>query len=128
MAACSSGGGTGGMPSPSGLQLKQDFWEYDPTSNNWTPKADFAGGERYLAVGFSIWQKGYIGTGTDWNELYKDFWEYDPASDTWTRKADFGGVGRKDAIGLSNGQKGFVGIGEIGLFSFTDDFWEYTPE
>jgi len=50
--------GTGYDPS-----YKNDFWEYDPTANNWTRKADFLGSARQLAVGFSIGNKGYIGTG-----------------------------------------------------------------
>ena len=49
-----------------------DFWEYDPSTNVWTQKADFGGGARSGAVGFSIGSKGYIGTGGA-----NDFWEYD---------------------------------------------------
>ena len=33
--------------------------------NTWKKKADFGGGARYGAVGFSIGSKGYIGTGYD---------------------------------------------------------------
>ena len=40
-----------------------DFWEYDPTTNTWTQKANFGGTPRDGAVGFSIGSKGYIGTG-----------------------------------------------------------------
>jgi hypothetical protein len=43
----------------------KDFWEYDPATNTWTQKADFGGTARYSAVGFSIADKGYLGTGTD---------------------------------------------------------------
>jgi N-acetylneuraminic acid mutarotase len=55
----------------------------------WTQKADFAGGNRRFAAGFSIGEKGYLGTG--YNEGWtarKDFYEYDPATDTWTQIAD----------------------------------------
>ena len=44
----------------------KDFWEYDPVGNTWTQKADFGGTARYAAVGFSIGNKGYIGTGHGW--------------------------------------------------------------
>ncbi len=30
--------------------------------NTWTRKADFRGGERHSAVGFSIGNKGYLGS------------------------------------------------------------------
>ena len=57
-----------------------DFWEWDQTSNVWTRKADFAGAARQSAVGFSIGNNSYIGTG-DSNNFglpLQDFWEYDP--------------------------------------------------
>ena len=51
-----------------------DFWEYDPAINAWTERADFGGPERWNAVGFSIGNKGYIGTGDCCAK--RDFWEY----------------------------------------------------
>jgi N-acetylneuraminic acid mutarotase len=75
---------------------KKDFWEYDPATNVWTQKADFASGERSFAVGFSIGTKGYIGTGN----LSERFLEYDPATNVWTRKADFAGTGRSKRNGF----------------------------
>ena len=56
----------------------QSLWEYDPGTNLWTRKADFAGTARSYAVGFSIGSKGYIGTGNDDSSNKKDFWEYTP--------------------------------------------------
>src|SRR6185312_9386439 len=45
------------------LKLLSDFWEYDPSTDKWTQKADYPGrGWEYLR-GFSINNKGYIGTG-----------------------------------------------------------------
>ena len=35
-----------------GANKLNDFWEYDPTANNWTQKADFPGTARYDAVAF----------------------------------------------------------------------------
>jgi subtilisin family serine protease/N-acetylneuraminic acid mutarotase len=104
--------------------LYQDFWEYDTNTGVWTQKADFVGGTRYYAVGFSIGSKGYIGTGQDSSSSYKkDFWEYDPATNIWTRKADFGGTARRGAVGFSINNKGYVGTGYNS--SWNKDFWEY---
>ena len=104
-----------------------DFWEYDSTSDTWTQKADFGGGTRDFAVGFSIGGKGYMGTGE--GELYpyykNDFWEYDPVSNIWTQKADFGGTARNGAVGLSIGSKGYIGTGFDS--STQKDFWEFEP-
>jgi hypothetical protein len=105
----------------------KDFWEYDPSSNTWTQKADFGGTSRTGAVGFSIGTKGYIGTGLSYT-YEKDFWEYDPSSNTWTQKADFGGFGsqRTEAVGFSIGTKGYIGTGYYSNYSLSD-FWEYNP-
>jgi Chaperone of endosialidase len=105
---------------------KKDFWEYDPASNTWAQKADFAGSARGSAVGFSIGSKGYIGTGYDGLGFKKDFWEYNPSNNIWTQKTDFGGSARGDAVGFSIGSKGYIGTGYDNAISKTD-FWEYDP-
>ncbi len=105
---------------------KNDFWEYDPSTNTWTQKADFAGVPRGYATGFSIGSKGYIGTGNNGSAL-KDFWEYDPGTNAWTRKADFGGTARINACGFSIGSKGYLGTGLDEGSNYTKDFWEYNP-
>lgn len=107
-----------------------DFWEYDPVSDSWTQKANFAGVDRTASVGFSIGNMGYIGIGYNGENRgtnLKDFWQYNPVTNCWTRKADFKGVARHSAVGLSIGSKGYIGTG---LDSITDmrDFWEYNPE
>ena len=123
--------GTGGTGYEYGVPLK-DFWEYDPSTNTWTQKADFAGAARVYAVGFSIGNKGYIGTGSS-NYRYNclnDFWEYDPSTNTWTQKANFGGVSREYAVGFSIGNKGYIGTGLAGggaYYAPCKDFWEYDP-
>ena len=116
-----------------------DFWEYDPTTDTWTQKADFGGALREDAVGFSIGSKGYLGTGTrntggGTYQDYTDFWEYDPSINTWSQKADFGGGARSAAVGFSINNKGYVGTGRhiyFGTFGWTtqryNDFWEFDP-
>ena len=79
-------------------------------TNAWAQKADFGGMVRRNAAGFSIGNKGYIGTGYSFAGPYlKDFWEYDPANNSWTQKASVGGSGRFLAVGFSIGSKGYVG-------------------
>src|SRR6185436_13547470 len=58
-----------------------DFWEYNPVTDAWTQVADFGGGQRELAQGFSVGCKGYFGAGiiNDANQ-HSDFWEYTPNS------------------------------------------------
>ncbi len=94
--------------------------------DTWTQKADFLGGGRFGAVGFSIGDKGYIGTGTHYPDTYKDFWEYNPLTNTWTQKADVGTEPRQWATGFSIGNKGYIGTG-YGDGNVAKDFWEYDP-
>ena len=122
--------GTGSESTSCGLPIRcekdfNDFWEYDPFSNSWTKKADFGGSTRIQAIGFSIGNKGYIGSGGR-SDYKTDFWEYDPASNTWTRIADFPGLPRWASVGFSIGNKGYFGTGANGLRPF-NDFWEYDP-
>jgi len=90
----------------------------------WTQKADFAGGRTEMAVGFSIGNKGYIGTGLQ-VDGEQDFWEYDPSLNSWTQKANFAGGDRKSAVGFSIGNKGYIGTGSGN--NANQDFWEFTP-
>ena len=101
---------------------------YNQTPDTWTQKADFGGTPRLGAVGFSIGNKGYIGTGASYIDepLAKDFWEYDPHNNTWSQKADFGGGVRGNAIGFGIGSKGYIGTGSDG-HGYRKDFWEYDP-
>lgn len=91
--------------------------------DTWTQKANFGGASRDGAVGFSIGNKGYIGTGSDPSIYSSDFWEWNQVTNTWTQKADFGGSGRRNATGFSIGTKGYIGTGDDG--SNKKDFWEW---
>jgi N-acetylneuraminic acid mutarotase len=104
-----------------------DFWEYDPSTNFWTQKANFGGSTRYLATGFTIGSKGYIGTGAYGSSYYNDFWEYDPSTNFWTQKANVGGGGRYSAVGFGIGSLGYIGTGYASSLGYTNDFWEYNP-
>jgi N-acetylneuraminic acid mutarotase len=106
------------------MEYYNDFWEWDQATNVWAKKADFPGNARSAAAGFSIGNKGYIGTG--WNGTYSsaEFWEWDQATNVWVRKADFAGGPRSSAFGFSIGSKGYIGTGGNGT-SFTKDIWEW---
>ena len=102
-----------------------DFWEYDPATDVWTPKSNVGTFVRAFGVGFSIGNKGYIGTGNNGSILTKDFWEYNPTTDTWVRKADLVS-GRFQAVGIGTDTCGYIGLGDIGG-KYINDFWEYSP-
>ncbi len=95
----------------------------------WSQKTSFGGGTRYAAIGFSIGQKGYLGSGITHvgsnYTYYQDFWEYDPLSNAWTQVASLPGAGRSSASGFAIGSKGYVTIGWSP--SALVDTWEYDP-
>jgi N-acetylneuraminic acid mutarotase len=113
--------GTGGAGVDLGPWF-EDFWEYVPETDRWEQKVDFPGERRDGSVGFSINDRGYIGTGYGDGKVYKDFWEYNPSDNNWTRKADFAGGARSNAVSFVIDGKGYVGTG------YNNDFWEYAPQ
>ncbi|HPH45720.1 MAG TPA: kelch repeat-containing protein [Chryseolinea sp.] len=106
-----------------------DFWEYDPETNEWTTIDDFGGTARYNAIGFSIGEKGYVGTGYDGNNTNSDFWVFDPAAEVgeqWQEIVSYPGEKIESGLAFVINGKGYLGTGrENGSFSL--DFWEFTP-
>ena len=102
--------------------------DVDPNNiGNWYKKTvtDFEGIARRSAVGFSIGNFGYVGTGyTNNGDRVKDFWKYDPALRAWTSIADFGGSARNDAVAFVVGDTAYVGTGYDNAYK--KDFWKYS--
>ncbi len=74
--------GTGFADSSGYSFFTKDIWEYDPSLNSWTRKADFGGIPRAGATGISIGKYGFIGFGGDFFSptLYlNDWWRYEPS-------------------------------------------------
>jgi N-acetylneuraminic acid mutarotase len=82
----------------------------------WTQKADFGGGTRYAAFGFSIGNTGFAGSGVgflsgNYQYVYTDFWKYDQPNDTWVQLANHPAPCRNAASGFSIADKGYVTVG-----------------
>jgi len=107
-----------------------DFWEYDPSLNSWTQKANYPGGGGlgvYYAGAFVADNKGYISCGKIGANWYAfDLWEYKPSTDTWAQRANFPGGVRYAITALSIDNKGYVGMG-IDNDLYRKDWWEYNP-
>ncbi len=111
--------------------LLNDFWQYDPSSDQWTQLANFPGQPRANASAFVVGGKAYVGlgeTGPFWPDAQSDLWEFDPGTLTWTSRANYPGGVRRGALAYGNGSMGYVGGGKNnqGLFAF--DFWQYDPQ
>lgn len=105
-----------------------DLWEYNPTTNAWTQRANFPGAGRAGAAAFSIGTKGYVGTGSSLSTSYATFYEYNPTTNAWTAKANFPGAVRWGAAGFSVGSKGYIcnGVNQAGS-TFYNNMYEYNP-
>lgn len=120
----------GGNP----VALSRDFWEYDPTTDQWTKKADFPGVARGYAQGFCLGGKITLGMGAsslssiDPPTLVKDCWEFDPRGGTWSRVVDFSGAGRAMAVSFVIGSFGYVGLGGVENGGNLRDFWRFSQE
>jgi N-acetylneuraminic acid mutarotase len=100
---------------------KNDFWQYDPATDTWTPKATLPYASSYLLqpFAFSIGNKGYFSCGdrvrlsgglyrdTDVNSTY----EYDTLADSWAKKSDFPGAVRSGGVAFVVNNKAYCGTG-----------------
>ncbi len=101
--------------------------EDDEYLGDWWEVSGFDGIPRSRAVGFSIGDKGYLGTGFDGDDRLNDFWEYNSEGDYWRQKAVLPGVARLDAVGFGLDGKGYIGTGSDGENELKD-FYEYDPD
>ncbi len=121
------GTGSGFFSEPGGGRgiLIKKFWEFDPSSNTWTQKAD-AAFSTAQASAFAIGSNGYLVVS---DSPVNSFTQFSSISNSWTNKAPFSGVLRNDAVGFSIGTKGYYGTG-VSLANPPQklgDFWEYDP-
>src|ERR1019366_4026837 len=112
-----------------------NFYQFDPTANIWSAKADFPGRPKKGAMGFSTGGYGYVGAGaTDYQHAaFHDFYQYDTLSDSWTAKANY-----PDSVmgGLSFSLNGYGYFGGgfnttsshfYTAFNYSNKLYQYDP-
>jgi N-acetylneuraminic acid mutarotase len=110
--------------------IYQDFYEYDPSKNTWTKKADFPFKATDQPVSFVINNKGYCGTGNapaQSPNTYSQFYQFDPLTDKWKSVA---GMPQSRCRGMAfviDG-KAYVGGGEDDNLAKLNDFYEYDAD
>jgi hypothetical protein len=98
--------------------FRTDFYEYDPSSDTWTRKADMpiVG---YGMTAFSTSGSGYV--------LYaKQLWQYDPEGNAWTPRAGYPGNGSYWQSAFVIGDRVFAGTGSNDWGYRYSDFFEYS--
>jgi hypothetical protein len=111
------------------------LYEFDPNTENWTPKKTFTGDERVEGVLFANKEKVYYGLGRNKKTLQalKDIWEYDPKIDSWKQIAVYPGNGNvrliqtvfKDVFYLGMGYQTFLNQNVATESGGVKDFWEF---
>lgn len=67
-----------------------DWWEFDPATNAWSQKADYAGNNgngSYGVLSYGLDTIGFVGGGQVANS--SEFYKYSPVTNTWTQAANF---------------------------------------
>ncbi|MEE4117136.1 MAG: IPT/TIG domain-containing protein, partial [Marinilabiliaceae bacterium] len=114
-----------------------ELWEYVPSADEWTRKADFPGLARrgFTATGLggkAVVSLGYAGQ-SGITSIYET-WEYDAATDEWERKADFPLMIIDNATGIAFNNTVYMcacnlvtGI-KIYKYSQSQNQWEYITD
>jgi N-acetylneuraminic acid mutarotase len=114
-------------------QAYADLYAYDPTADQWSPRAALPAVGRAVAATFVLGAQAYVVSGTTLSsspqaQLLNDTWRYDPASDQWSVCAALPGPGRLGAAGFAIGSLGYVGGGiDFDAGQTFSDFYAYDP-
>ena len=101
-----------------------EFFQYDPVSDNWSTLSDFPGPKRSFGIGVVNNDVAYLGFGADLNQYLNDFWKYDPETVTWTQLASCACSGRRHPAMLTIGNRIYLGLGDDAVGDLKD-WWMY---
>jgi hypothetical protein len=112
--------GTGGNNG----RILDDFWAYDPTTDQWSELAAIPDGPRRFCSSFVIDQQAYVGLGVRDNEteISRAFYAYDLNSGIWDRIGDFSG----NLPDFRDTYTSFV-VGGEGYLILDKEIWKYDP-
>jgi len=99
----------------------KDFWEYDPSTDNWTRLPDIPGEGRGHAIGFGVDGCCYVGMGS-----INDFYKYDLSKREWTSLNYLPGGARNSSYSFCVGSNIYYGGGFEIAGSMQSDLWKYS--
>jgi len=89
----------------------QDFWMYDPVTDNWMKKANFPSTATDTCVSFVLNNSIYVGAGFNGSAFTSEFWKYNPEQDSWVRLHDFPAWARMCAVLCADENHVYFGTG-----------------
>ncbi len=114
-------------------QAYADLYAYDPTADQWLPRAPLPGSGRAAAAAFVVGGRAYVAGGVTFSDTLPgqhltEVWMYDPTANQWTARAALPGPGRMGAAGFAIAGTGYVGGGGNFDSGITyPDFYSYNP-
>jgi N-acetylneuraminic acid mutarotase len=72
---------------------QNSLYEYSPSTNTWSSKANFPGAGREMSRSFVSSGYGYVGGGKNAEVRFIDFYRYSPWENKWIRIADYNPLG-----------------------------------
>jgi N-acetylneuraminic acid mutarotase len=112
--------------------INNSVYGYDSAVGSWSQVAAFPGQARSNAVGFTIGNTGYIGSGlaNDGVTSLADFYSYNSSANTWSPidsiHDDSTSYPRFDAVAFGFDTTAYVLTGTNQLYYFSD-VWRYSP-
>ncbi len=101
----------------------QDWWEYDPSSNSWSQRANFPVAN-YGATSFVVNDQPCVGGGA---ALDGQFYTFNPDQNTWTAIAACPFFNPGDTQGFSVNNKGYVYVGQqMAEYDPSNNSWSLT--
>ncbi|MBC7487285.1 MAG: galactose oxidase, partial [Cytophagaceae bacterium] len=110
------------------VSAKNDFFKYDPSSNEWSAITSYPGEKRNGAIAFIADGNAYVGTGSYQGVYQKDFYQYNPITGLWKamqRLENGYDLKRYGAASFSINGKGYISTGTY--TSVLKNTWEFTP-
>jgi N-acetylneuraminic acid mutarotase len=101
------------------------MWEYKPSIDSWTPRANFPGGPRYNMSSVGVGVNAFVGLGTNFDTYMNDWWKYEVGTNSWEQQTNFPGGYRGGACAFSVVGKAFVACGTNG--GPKADTYEFNP-
>jgi N-acetylneuraminic acid mutarotase len=108
--------------------LNAHVWKFNLINRTIERGADFAGGERFGAVGFSIGELGYVALGNNSELDFKDLWQYNPKTGDWTKLLDLPGLERNHAEAFVINGVAYIGSGKTLDQRYLSDWWAFNPQ